>query len=153
MKSFWSKKTANLGGNALKIEHDLYGNDVRKYLDALQEQVHTHPLIKVFTDSQIAKVDGFIGNFVTTIETQNGYGPQQTEVEHGVVIVATGGSEHTPQEYLYGSHPGVKTLLDLSEALGSGAFTAPDTVVMIQCVGSREPEHNYCSRHLLRRGD
>ncbi|GAK60873.1 ferredoxin [Candidatus Vecturithrix granuli] len=150
---FLVEKTANLGGNALKIEHDLYGNDVRKYLKALQNQVRTHPLITVFTNAQIAKVDGFIGNFVSTIETRNvmpkqalALQTQQTEVKHGVVIVATGGSEHAPTEYLYGTNSRVKTLLDLSEALATGEFTVPDTVVMIQCVGSREPDHNYCSR-------
>jgi heterodisulfide reductase subunit A len=150
---FLVEKTANLGGNALKIDHDLYGNDVRKYLDTLKKQVQTHPLISVFTNAKIVKVDGFIGNFVTTIEVQNdmpkqalALQAQQAEVEHGVVIVATGGSESPPQEYLYGQNPRVKTLLDLSEALAAGALTVPETVVMIQCVGSREPEHNYCSR-------
>ena len=143
---FLIEKTANLGGNALKIEHDLYGNDVRNYLETLQDQVRNHPLLRVFTNARVAKVDGFIGNFVSTIETRNGHGPQPTEVKHGVVIVATGASEHAPDEYLYGTNPRVKTLLDLSEALAAGALTVPDTVVMIQCVGSREPEHNYCSR-------
>ncbi len=67
-------------------------------------------------------------------------------MEHGVAIVATGGSENKPAEYLYGKNDKVMTLLELNEAIGTEDFTVPETVVMIQCVGSREPEHNYCSR-------
>jgi len=106
----------------------------------------THKLINVFTNARLTKVDGFIGNFISTIETNNGAQTSIGQVEHGVVVVATGGSENTPNEYLYGKSNKVMTLLDLSLAIQKEDFTVPETVVMIQCVGSREPEHNYCSR-------
>ena len=40
----------------------------------------------------------------------------------------------------------MKTLLQVNEAMAEENFSVPDTVVMIQCVGSREEEHQYCSR-------
>jgi heterodisulfide reductase subunit A-like polyferredoxin len=64
------------------------------------------------------------------------------------VVIATGAREYRPTEYLYGEHPGVLTLLELEKRLvdqPESLGEAP-TVVMIQCVGSREPEHPYCSR-------
>jgi heterodisulfide reductase subunit A len=63
-----------------------------------------------------------------------------------VAVVATGASESKPAEYLYGQNPKVKTLLELAEAMAKPSFKVPDTTVFIQCVGSREPEHPYCSR-------
>jgi len=83
------------------------------------------------------------------------------ELEHGAVIVATGGQEAKPQEYLYGQDPRVITQRELEKRLASGVLSlalspveglskggqkAPSSVVMIQCVGSREPERPYCSR-------
>jgi heterodisulfide reductase subunit A len=65
-----------------------------------------------------------------------------------VVIVATGGEENKPTEYLHGQHPGVITQLDLEDKLvKDGWKPAPtDQIVMIQCVESREPDRPYCSR-------
>ncbi|MBD3323852.1 FAD-dependent oxidoreductase, partial [candidate division KSB3 bacterium] len=143
---FLLEKTPSLGGNALKIGRDLYGNDVNQHLDNMIEKVTHHPLITVFRNSHLTKVDGFIGNFISTIEHHNGNGAETSEVEHGAVIVATGGSENTPDEYLYGQNDNVMTLLEVSQALQTDDFAVPETVVMIQCVGSREPDHNYCSR-------
>ncbi len=159
---FLVEKSEHLGGNALKIDRDLYGHEVKAYIETVAERVKKHDLITVFTSSRLTKVDGFIGNFVSTIEPRNGNNGSGSpalrggngspalcggkEIEHGVVIVATGGSENTPDEYLYGKSEKVKTLLELSEAIGQEDFVVPETVVFIQCVGSREPEHNYCSR-------
>ncbi len=146
---FLVEKTDTLGGIALKIDRNIDGHDVSGYVEELKGRVLNHKLINVFTDSHLTKVDGFIGNFTSTIERINRKGPAKIEtheVDHGVAILATGGVENKPDEYLYGKSSRVKTLLELSEAIGSSDFSVPDTVVMIQCVGSREPEHMYCSR-------
>jgi len=88
-----------------------------------------------------------VGNFISRVRKQgNGEGPEEFEIEHGVAIVATGASESKPTEYLYGKNSRVKTLLELSELISAADFKVPDNVVMIQCVGSREPDHPYCSR-------
>jgi len=62
--------------------------------------------------------------------------------------VATGAAEYKPSNYLYREHPGVVTQAEFEEQLASGAFPKRrgKSVVMIQCVGSRDDERNYCSR-------
>jgi len=71
------------------------------------------------------------------------------EVGHGAIVVATGAKEITPKEYLYGKESHVLTQRDLEEKLEKPEFSASlsgKTLVMIQCVGSRDEEHPYCSR-------
>jgi len=65
-----------------------------------------------------------------------------------VTIVATGAGEWAPDVYRYGDDPRVSTLLQLEEALDAQpeAFKDCRTLVMIQCVGSRNGERPYCSR-------
>ena len=145
------EKTDSIGGIALKIDRNIEGHDVAEFLRELRERVLNHELINVMAKAHLSKVDGFIGNFVSTVEktNSNGNGSAKTETyeyEHGVAVVATGGAESKPEEYLYGESGRVKTLLELDEEMRSPAFLVPDTVVMIQCVGSREPGHMYCSR-------
>ncbi|MHC4336431.1 MAG: CoB--CoM heterodisulfide reductase iron-sulfur subunit A family protein, partial [Planctomycetota bacterium] len=76
-----------------------------------------------------------------------------TEIEHGAVIVATGASELETDEYLRGREPGVVTLRELETALAGGGteelkekVNKAQSVVLIQCVGSRCDERPYCSR-------
>ncbi|MBM3713528.1 MAG: CoB--CoM heterodisulfide reductase iron-sulfur subunit A family protein, partial [Actinobacteria bacterium] len=108
----------------------------------------------LYTDTKILNIEGSFGNFKTTIETDNG---KSSEIEHGVIIVATGATEYKPTEYFYGEDEKVITQLQLEELLEANV-TKPDNqsksnqltncqnVVMIQCVGSRDEKHPYCSR-------
>ncbi|MEW5813857.1 MAG: 2Fe-2S iron-sulfur cluster-binding protein [Spirochaetota bacterium] len=144
---FLVEKSACLGGNALKIDKTIDGYDVGEYIQSLVERVTCHSNISLFTGTEVIKVDGFVGNFVTTLRTRsNGGIPEETQIEHGVAVIATGGSEAKPKEYLYGESGRVKTLLELNERIAQPDFTVPDNVVFIQCVGSRESGHMYCSR-------
>jgi heterodisulfide reductase subunit A-like polyferredoxin len=70
------------------------------------------------------------------------------KVEHGVVIVATGGQEYKPVEYMYGQSPNIVTQLELEKKLVDSDPLVKNlkSVAMIQCVGSREGENMYCSR-------
>ena len=140
---FLIEKTKTLGGIALKIDRNIEGYDVSVFIKELIKKVLNHELIRVYTDSGLTKVDGFIGNFTSTIRSGNG---RTQEIEHGVAILAVGGLENKPDEYLYGKNSSVKTLLELSEAIIDSDFKVPGTIVMIQCVGSREPDNMYCSR-------
>ncbi|MGA1794413.1 MAG: FAD-dependent oxidoreductase [bacterium] len=76
--------------------------------------------------------------------------PEMQEIEHGVIIVATGAQESLPKEYAYGEDKRVMTLLEFEKWLYSEESEIkqqnPKSVVMIQCVGSREADHPYCSR-------
>jgi heterodisulfide reductase subunit A len=143
------EKSERLGGNALRLDRTAEGHDVRRHARELADRLAAHPKARVLTGARLVKVDGFIGNFTSTVEVAdaggNG-GRQEVRVEHGVAILATGAAESRPAEYGYGRSGRVRTLLELEEALAGGTFSVPDTVVMIQCVGSREPDHLYCSR-------
>ena len=135
------EREKELGGNLRHVHSLLGGECPQKELAAMIQKVENHPKIRAWTGATAESIDGFVGNFKTTIR-QNG---QTTEVEHGVVIVATGAKESTPEEYLYGTDKRVLTQRELEGKLADGDFKAK-RVVMIQCVGSREGERMYCSR-------
>jgi heterodisulfide reductase subunit A-like polyferredoxin len=69
-------------------------------------------------------------------------------VEHGATIIATGGKEYSPTEYLYGKNPNVMTHFDFDAAMEAddSRIDEAETVAFIQCVGSRTEERPYCSR-------
>jgi heterodisulfide reductase subunit A-like polyferredoxin len=133
-----------LGGQARRLHQTLEQGSVQTYLTRLITQVRHHLRIRVFFHSQVLETKGSVGQFTSTVSKAG----ERVSVDHGAVIMATGGSEYRPEEYLFGSNPKVKTQLDFQELL----FQQPEKIreaaqiVMIQCVGSREEEHPYCSR-------
>ena len=137
------EKSAALGGLAARIGTTLGGERLAEHARALAARIAGHPHVSLFTKAQLAKVDGFVGNFETTIQPEGG---EPVVVKHGAAILAVGGRESSPAEYLYGKNPNVVTLLELEKKLSAPRAAIPDSVVMIQCVGSREGEHMYCSR-------
>jgi heterodisulfide reductase subunit A len=99
----------------------------------------------VYTKANIKKIEGFVGNFRTTIDL----GGKEVEFDHGAVIIATGACEYKPSEFLYGKVKNVLTQSEFEQALHDGDRDVVDsgTFVMIQCVGSRSEERPYCSRY------
>ena len=71
-------------------------------------------------------------------------------VGHGATIIAIGGRERQTDLYLNGQHDRVTTQRQLEASLaGDGldeSLGETPTIVMIQCVGSRNDENPYCSR-------
>ena len=141
------EKTGELGGVARRLRSTWKGEKVAPYLDKLIQKVQDHPLIKVFMETRVKNTSGIIGNFNTTVEPVNDDGPP-VEIAHGTTILATGGQEYRPREYLYGEHPDILTHLELDEAIthSDPRISKGNTAVFIQCVGSRIPERPYCSR-------
>jgi heterodisulfide reductase subunit A len=133
------EKSDRLGGNLHHIKFLPTSEDPQKELENLIKKVENHENIQLHKNTQLADVHGYIGNFESVLVNPEG----ETEIEHGVTIIATGGKEYTPSEYEYGSE-GVFTQFEFEEQLESGF--KPDSVVMIQCVGSRCEERPYCSR-------
>ena len=138
------EKESDLGGMARRLYYTLEGMDVQAYLKDLSTKVYRHPLVHVLTDAVITDVAGYIGNFVTTVDT----GGWVREIEHGAVILAIGADEYKPTEYLYGESDQVVTYLEMEEQIAKGdeRLLNAENVVMIQCVGCRNEERNYCSR-------
>jgi heterodisulfide reductase subunit A len=136
------EREKELGGHLRKIYYLLEGEDPQKQLQRLVKAVMTNKLIHVYLGAEVVEVNGFVGNFKSKIRLSNG---KEKEVEHGVVIVATGAVEYKPKEYLYGMDPRVITQHELEEKIAKGEFKAKK-VVMIQCVGARNEERPNCSR-------
>jgi len=147
------ERQKQLGGNLRNLRSTFAEPNVQAYLAHLEEHVQKHKNISVYTGTEIESIEGFIGNFESTLKT----GSKETKIKHGTIIVATGGNEHKPDEYLYGRDKRVVTQLELEDLLapapaaGAGLadkepLSGVKTAVFIQCVGSREEEHMYCSR-------
>jgi heterodisulfide reductase subunit A len=137
------EKENELGGITRRIHYTLTGEDMQSRLKELVGAVEGNDKVHVHTGATIKDVDGFVGNFITTVE-QNG---EEKQIRHGVVIVATGGTELKTDEYLYGQDSRVMTQLEYEEMLaGKGLGEDVKNVVMVQCVGSRNEERPYCSR-------
>jgi heterodisulfide reductase subunit A len=134
------EKAAALGGAARDIDTTWKGMDVQTYLSELIDRVEKHPAIRVMLNAEVSAASGFVGNFESVVTSD---GKTET-VQHGVVIVATGGRATTTEEYLYGKNPRVSRWHDLERNLEK--FKNPKNVVFIQCVGSRDENRPYCSR-------
>jgi heterodisulfide reductase subunit A-like polyferredoxin len=108
------------------------------------ERIERHEKIQVLTESLIVGFSGFKGNFTTEIMV--GPGMYERKIDHGVVILATGANEYTPNDFLYGEDSRVMTQMDLDRQLDEKGAEDLQHVVMIQCVGSRNEDYRNCSR-------
>ncbi len=138
------EKQSQLGGMGTKLHHTIEGADIRSYVEGLTARVNSDEKISVLTESEIVQFEGFQGNFKTAVRA--GSNEEAKEIQHGVIIVATGASENTPKDFLYGEDERVLTQTQLSDRLTESDASDLDVVVMIQCVGSRNEERPNCSR-------
>jgi heterodisulfide reductase subunit A len=138
------EKDADLGGMARKIHYTLEGMDVQAYLNDMIRRVYQHPSIHVSTDATITEASGYVGNFITKVMSEG----RVKEIQHGITIIATGAEEYKPTEYLYGEDDRVLTLLELEAQIANREERVinAQSLVMIQCVGCRQEDRNYCSR-------
>jgi len=130
-----------MGGIANRLSFDHKGEPISGYLKSLKAEISSNPLITVILNQEVINITGFIGNFTSTLTDGK-------KLEHGVVVLATGAQEYKPQEYLYGKNQKVKTYLEIEEAVKENSTSLQDykNIVFINCVGSRNTEHPYCSK-------
>jgi heterodisulfide reductase subunit A len=138
------EKDKDLGGLARRIHYTLEGLDVQGHLRNLIRKVYQHPLIQVSHEATILDVSGYVGNFVTTLSSEG----RIKKIQHGGTILATGAAEYKPTEYRYGQDDRVLTQLELEERISKEdeGLSKVQSLVMIQCVGCRQADKNYCSR-------
>lgn len=139
------EKEKHLGGRArTAIHYTPNGMPVQPFMDNLIKEVESHDRIRVLTNASVESVSGHMGNFKSLVRL-NG---KVEEVSYGAAIVATGGSEYQPEEYLYGQERRVLTQTEFHQLLAHKDPTLQQVsrLVMIQCVGSRDEERPYCSR-------
>lgn len=138
------EKEPELGGMAAKLRYTLDGMDVPAYVQDLAQKVYRHTGVHVYTDAVITDAAGYVGNFVTTIRSKRG----PATIRHGAAVIAIGADLYTPTEYLYGEDEKVLTQLELEQRIAAGdpSVLQCRSLSMIQCVGCRQEDRNYCSR-------
>jgi heterodisulfide reductase subunit A len=138
------ERDRELGGMARRIYHTLEGMDVQAYLSELIRKVHECASIHKMTGTTVTEAAGYIGNFVTKVTSAG----RVREIHHGITVIATGADEYKPTEYLCGKDARVLTQLELEGQIARKETSVTDaqSVVMIQCVGCRNEDRNYCSR-------
>jgi heterodisulfide reductase subunit A len=136
------EREKELGGHLRSIHYLLEGDEnPKEKLNSLIKAVLSNEKIHVYFESEVTDISGFVGNFKAKIK--GAFGGKQ--IEHGIVIVATGATEYKPTEYLYGQNLRVLTQHELEEKLANSQFNAKN-VFMIQCVGARNKENPNCAR-------
>ncbi|MDY6917088.1 MAG: FAD-dependent oxidoreductase [Chloroflexota bacterium] len=139
------EKADEFGGNLRHIFGILEGGDPQALRDDLTKRAQDSESIHVHTGTEVAQVSGHAGNFEVVLQE----GETTLEpIRVGAIIVATGGEAYEPDEYCYHESDKVVTQAELEGQLVAGELDASglSSVVMIQCVGSREDERPYCSR-------
>ncbi|MFQ6099636.1 MAG: FAD-dependent oxidoreductase [Anaerolineae bacterium] len=141
------EQSEELGGQLRELRYTLEGDDPQAFLQELVKRVRSNERIHIYKEAQVEAVSGWAGQFETSVALSNG---EKEVLQHGAIIVATGGHEVTPTEYLYGQDSRVVTQRELELQVANSRLQSAirnlQSVVMIQCVGSREPEQPYCSR-------
>jgi len=122
------------------------------------EAVESHPQITVLTRAEVESVGGYVGNFHFQVHRQTEEGmEEQVDVDAGAIVVATGFSLYAQEamgEYGGGTIPDVVDGLQFERMLAAGEIRrpsdgrVPQSVVWVQCAGSRDPELHkpYCSK-------
>jgi heterodisulfide reductase subunit A len=116
--------------------------DPQARLRDLVDQVQGHPLVEVHTGAQLTALEGKPGQYRATFVA----GGDLHAADIGALVLATGGLPAPTTDYLYGQDPRVLTQRELELQIADGTLATARSVVMIQCVGSREPGRPYCSR-------
>jgi len=163
-------------GGHLQVSYTLEGGhcrwlDQQALLAGLVEHLQRAERVCTWTGAELVGCSGTQGDLAAQVRV----GQEIRTERYGALIVATGAEPATTTEYLYGRHPRVVTQRELEQGLGtreqgagsgeqgagipsaaavipSAAAVIPSaarnlqSVVMIQCVGSRDEAHPYCSR-------
>jgi heterodisulfide reductase subunit A len=134
------EKEKELGGLALRLASiHPWGLSGADYARSLAKKAAAHRRIKIYKSSRVTRVDGFIGKYKVSLSSL------EEPVSAGMLIMATGAEPFIP-EGLYGfDSRRVISQIQMEELLKRGKLKAKN-VVMIQCVGAREPARLYCSR-------
>jgi heterodisulfide reductase subunit A len=141
------EKDERLGGQLTRLHYTLEGMQVAPFLEKLTGEVERERNIEVFKGYQLKSCAGYVGNFKSTLVGLHSRDAAPVELEHGVIVVATGGKSLSPTEYGYGKHKRVVTQEELEQMIAADALPKNlGQVAMIQCVGARNEQRPYCSR-------
>ena len=164
------EREARLGGKMAQLSGTYLNFDAAPgLLSRKVRQVLDHPHIDVLTESEVASVEGYVGNFEVQIspaavsdvepsqrsvggevgESEPSGAPMAEPLEVGAIVVATGWDAyplHRLPEYGGGELKDVVDGLTFEKMLQEGELRrpsdgrSPQEVVFVQCAGSRDPE-------------
>jgi len=137
------EREAETGGNLRNLSFTREG-DPHSLLHELRRQIEAMPAIHLWTESEVLATIKEKGKYQSKVRRKDGI----EVVEHGALIIATGGKEIRPSAFKFGDDPRILTQRQLGALLAAGkeGIQGINTVVMIQCVNSRDKTHPYCSR-------
>ncbi len=141
------EKEQALGGllnRVMAVSHGHGKTPASRLVDATVARVEASPHVRVFTDTVIQAVKGYIGNYEVTLRT----GPEGKDenIKVSTILVATGMREMEPEGlYEYGRDPRVITQLELEGRLKTNGLDGIRNVVMINCVGSKNETRGCCN--------
>ena len=78
------EKEETLGGLLRNVRANLEGDDVQAFLAGVIQKVENNPAITLHMGTTVEKIDGFVGNFETTLANKENVG-------HGALLIAAGG--------------------------------------------------------------
>ncbi|MHA1732188.1 MAG: FAD-dependent oxidoreductase [Promethearchaeota archaeon] len=137
------EKTGELGGVMRRIQYLETGEDPQEFLRQKIEEVQNNENVTILFNSEVKGLDGFLGNYSVEVETS---AEGEKTIEVGAIVVATGAREYKPTNtFLYGQHPNVVTELELEDKIKNDELKG-NSFVFVQCVGSRNEVHPWCSR-------
>jgi len=141
---FLIEKEKELGGNLNESFYTLRGSNPQALLNNLILDIEENPFIHPYLGAEVIGFEKRSGHYRTKIRSQEG----EKMIDHGTLILATGGKEVSPKGYLYGEDARVITQRQLERMIHhkDESLKSTRSVVMVQCVGSRDEEHPYCSR-------
>ena len=138
------EKEKELGGFVRNL-NNLYvtTKDASETIRPLIQEVISNPNIKVYLNSKVSDVFGYVGNYDIKIKTND----QETKQKVGAIVVATGAIEYTKEGlYGYNLYKNVVTLTEFEIMCKNKTLPKLKSVVFIQCAGSRGQDKSYCSR-------
>jgi heterodisulfide reductase subunit A len=144
IKSHIIERKPELGGMLNRL-YTLFPLDSKAsdVIDPIKKQVTESEYITVHTGSELTKIEGFIGNFIGTIQSSAG----EQQIEFGTAILASGFDEiDLTGRYCYGNSDKIITQTALEKRLEDGSLEKPKQVVMINCAGAMDEERAYCCR-------
>ena len=139
------EKTDILGGNLTWMDKTVNGLDIQAYMGEKLKQVESHSQVTVRKKTRVKNVAQHPGEFVTILKKDEG---EEETILHGVIVLATGGSQAPLEPGRDDLHPNELTQKEFEIAVQDHTIDPEKlkTVVMIQCSGTRDEKKNYCSR-------
>jgi heterodisulfide reductase subunit A len=141
-----AERSGHLGGLAAAIRRTLEGGQVQPFIQDLIARTQAHENIEVIYQAIVVDHYGMPGQFRTGFQI----GPRMyyRQIDHGATVLATGALPNRPDLFMLDEHQAVVTQLDLDEILDTQPDRAAQwqSLVMIQCAGSRTPDNPNCSR-------